>query len=204
MESKQIVCVIDDDDAIRRFARQTLERDGFEVRTYSTAGNFFNEFDSSEVDCVVTDLQMPQTTGEQVLNRLKEEAGAVSVVVVTGHADVATAVRLMQSGAFTLMEKPYKPADLLIAVHRAAERTRVQRAVGNALQRARSGLAQLTEEERSVMHCMIKGLPNKAIAVQLDLSMRTVDRRRNSVLSKMGVGSVSELASVVVKLEQDA
>lgn len=172
------------------------------MRTYASATNFFDEFNPAVVDCVVTDLQMPQTTGEEILQHLKEQAGAVSVIVVTGHADVPTAVRLMESGAFTLLQKPYQTSGLLDAVRRAVERTRTQRDELNAVQTARLGLARLTDEERRVMNLMIKGMPNKAIAVQLDLSMRTIDRRRNSVQTKMGVGSVSELAAVVAKLDR--
>lgn len=204
MDPKPVVCVIDDDDAVRQLARRTLELDGIDVRTYASATNFFGEFNSAVVDCVVTDLQMPQTTGEDILRRLKDQAGAMSVIVVTGHADVSTAVRLMESGAFTLLEKPYQTAALVSTVRRAVERTRTLREEMNAVQTARLGLARLSDEELAVMKLMVKGLPNKAISAQLDLSMRTVDRRRNSVLTKMGVGCVSELAAVVAKLDREA
>lgn len=201
MEAKPIVCIIDDDGSVRQIARRVLELEGFEVRTYASADAFFAEYQADAVDCVLTDLQMPETSGEQLMQRLRELQSPVSIVVVTGHADVPTAVRLMEDGALTLLQKPYRPADLAAAARRAVTRTQAVRAEHNALDGARLGLARLTEDERRVMDFMVKGLPNKAIAMRLDLSMRTVDRRRNAVLTKMNVGSVSELVAVVTKLE---
>jgi FixJ family two-component response regulator len=201
VEAKPIVCIIDDDGSVRQIARRTLEVDGFEVRTYASADSFFAEYDAEVVDCVLTDLQMPEVSGEQLMQRLRELQSPVSVVVVTGHADVPTAVRLMEDGALTLLQKPYRPAELTAVTRRAVTRTQAVRAEKSALDGARLGLARLTDDERHVMDYMVKGLPNKAIAMRLDLSMRTVDRRRNAVLTKMNVGSVSELVAMVTKLE---
>jgi FixJ family two-component response regulator len=108
---------------------------------------------------------------------------------------------MMEDGALTLVEKPYAPPELAAAVLRAVERTQAQRVERQSLNEAHQGMSRLTEDERRVMDYMVAGLPNKAIAMRLDLSLRTVDRRRSSVLSKMGVGSVSELAAVVTRLK---
>jgi two-component system response regulator FixJ len=201
MNEQATVCVVDDDAPVRHLACQILKADGHNVLSFASAAEFFAAFDDNLVDCVVTDLRMPQVDGTQLLARLREIGSAVSVVVLTGHADVRTAVRMMEDGALTLVEKPYAPPELASAVRRAIERTQAQRSGRQAISGAQQGIARLTDDERKVMDYMVAGLPNKAIAMRLDLSLRTVDRRRSAVLTKMGVGSVGELAAMVARLQ---
>lgn len=203
MSGPSIVYVVDDDPPVRQLACQILKAAGHEVRDYPSAEAFFGAFDDKVVDCVVTDLRMPQIDGAELLTRLRAMGSGVSVIVLTGHADVRTAVKMMEDGALTLVEKPYAPPELAAAVRRAVERTQSQRTERMSLNEAHKGMARLTEDERRVMDFMVAGLPNKAIAMRLDLSLRTVDRRRSSVLTKMGVGSVSELAAVVTRLKSN-
>jgi FixJ family two-component response regulator len=117
--------------------------------------------------------------------------------VVTGVADVPTAVKLMENGAVTVLEKPYDHAGLLRAVERAWSisqerwsRLQTEQSIGRRL-------ASLTDEERAVMHAMLADEPNKSIAHKLDVGMRTIDRRRRAVLAKMSVSSVPELARLL-------
>jgi FixJ family two-component response regulator len=125
MHSKEdaAVCVIDDEEAVRDLARQILNSHGITVRSYASAEEFLADFDESTTSCVVTDLRMPKIDGLQLQHHLSEIGSLVSMVVVTGYADVRTAVRLMQDGAVTLLEKPYEPANLIAAVERAIART---------------------------------------------------------------------------------
>ena len=199
MLNRPVVCVVDDDDGVRRITCRILEQAGNDVRSYSGAEAFFAEFDESRTACVVTDLRMPVTDGRQLLERLRMADSDVAVVMVTGHADVRTAVRLMEDGALTLLEKPYEPEDLRSAVERAVALTTKRREERAARMSASRRFEQLTDDERDVLEFMITGVPNKTIAARLTLSARTVDRRRNAVLTKMGVGSVSELAALVTQ-----
>lgn len=201
MAERPVVCVVDDDEPVRRITSQVLEHHGFQVRSYAGAEPFFAEFNENAVDCVVTDLRMPQVDGAQLQQRLQERGSVVSVIVLSGHADVKTAVKLMENGAVTLLEKPYKPQDLAGAVEKAVAQTKSRRTHEQDLRGARTGFASLSDEERAVCDLMVAGLPNKTIAMRLDISMRTVDRRRSTVLSKMGVDSVSELASIITRLK---
>jgi FixJ family two-component response regulator len=130
----------------------------------------------------------------ELQRRLLAAESSLSVVVVTGVADVPTAVAAMKYGAVTLLEKPYCHDELLRAVERglatSLQRWRRRQDEQAILQR----LAKLSDEERGVMECLLAGKSNKQIAHKLDLSMRTVDRRRHAVLEKMGVNSVTKLA----------
>jgi two-component system response regulator FixJ len=199
--NKPLVCVVDDEAAVRHLTQQILESKGMAVRCYASAHEFLAEFDESATSCVVTDLRMPQIDGLQLQQRLNSLGSVVAVVVLSGLADVRTAVRLMEDGILALLEKPFQPAELLAAVERSVDVTRSRRKRRDDFLAAKRQLERLTDEERSVSECVIAGLPNKAIAAKLGLSLRTVDRRRQAVLTKMSVHSVTELATLVAQLK---
>lgn len=184
------IYVVDDDRAVLSSVHAVLARTGRRVHCLASAEEFFAAAELQRAGCVVTDVQMPGIGGVELQNRLLAAHSPLAVVVVTGVANVPIAVAMMERGAVTLLEKPYAAADLLSAVERglavSAERWREQSVARR--------LAQLTAEERNVLAQLLAGQPNKAIAHTVSMSMRTVDRRRQAVLEKMGVHSVAELA----------
>jgi len=194
MNESKTVYVVDDDEGVLLSVKALLAQHGYQVHCYLSAGQFLDEAPTDRPGCVVTDVAMPEISGSELQQRLLAADSVLAVVIVTGVADVPMAVALMEGGAVTLLEKPYNHVALLDAVERglAVSRERWERRRGDeaALER----LAMLTDEERQVMEWMLAGQPNKAIARRLDLSMRTVDRRRQAVLGKMEVKSVPELA----------
>jgi FixJ family two-component response regulator len=194
------VCVIDDEPLVREVTCRILSDGGCQAIGYSSAEDFLTAFDELACGCVVTDLRMPGMDGAELLARLRQSGSSVAIVVLTGHADVRTAVKLMEDGALTLLEKPYEPAELLATVTRATKLTIARRATQERVAAVQRRLAQLTQEERLVMECMIAELPTKAIAAKLVLSTRTVERRMLAVLQKMQVNGVAELAAVIASL----
>jgi FixJ family two-component response regulator len=194
MNESATIYVVDDDDAVLLSVKALLSQHGYEVRCYMSAGQFLAEAPVDSPGCVITDVQMPGISGMELQQRLLAAKSLLSVIVVTGVADVPTAVALMESGAVTLLEKPYDHNDMLSAVERGLTASRERWEQWQEEQYALERLATLTDDERHVMKCMLAGQPNKAIASRLDLSMRTVDRRRQAVLEKMGVTTVPELA----------
>jgi two-component system response regulator FixJ len=194
MIKNNYVHVVDDDEAVLLSVQAVLGQHGYQVSCYSSAEQFLAEAPLDGPGCVVTDVQMPGIDGIELQCRLLEMECQFSSVVVTGVADVPTAVKLMQRGAITLLEKPYDHVDLLRAVEQglvaSLERWRQQRSKQSVQQR----LATLTGEEGEVLSHMLAGKANKSVARTLAVSMRTLDRRRQAVLRKMGANSVPELA----------
>ena len=113
MSDTQIVHVIDDDDALRDSVRLFLVNEGLSVKTYASATEFLAAIDEAPIGCVVTDIRMPGMSGMELLTYLSARSMAVPVIVVTGHADVALAVRAMKQGAVDLLEKPFHADDLI-------------------------------------------------------------------------------------------
>ena len=116
MNEVNTVYVVDDDDAVLLSAKAVLGQHGYRVECFSSADQFLSQVSLDQPGCVVTDLQMPGMDGVELQQQLRERGSPFSAVIVTGVADVATAVKLMERGAVTLLEKPYDHLALLQAV----------------------------------------------------------------------------------------
>ena len=122
---------------------------------------------------------------------------ALPVIFLTGHADVPTAVDSVKRGAFDFCEKPFSDNALVDRIEQALARSAQTLQSVRAKQDLQHNLADLTERERDVMHLVVEGLPNKLIADQLDISVRTVEVHRARVFDKMNVKSAVELANLL-------
>jgi len=200
MSEQTRVYVIDDDLAVLHSLQALLGLTDYSVRCFSSAQQFLECVPLDAAGCLITDMQMPEISGLDLLKTLSSANSPLSVIVVTGVADVPTAVAIMERGAVTLLEKPYDQSELLRAVERAVANSRERWIKQQDEKSIRERLATLSDEEQRVMKQMLSGAPNKAIACALNLSMRTVDRRRHSILEKMKVNSVPELAIFEVAL----
>jgi two-component system response regulator DctR len=119
------------------------------------------------------------------------------VIFLTGHADVPTAVDSVKRGAFDFCEKPFSDNALVDRIEQALNRSSQTLQSLRTKQSLQHNLADLTERERDVMHLVVEGLPNKLIADQLDISVRTVEVHRARVFDKMNVKSAVELANLL-------
>lgn len=199
-----LVFVVDDVPEIVDLACRMLQAaGGFDCRCFTSTEKLLEEFLPQQVDCVLSDLKMPRD-GAELQREIAVLDPLLSFVFISGHADVKTAVRLMEQGALTLVEKPFTAKELVSAVTRGAERTRQLRSRQSNQIEAAARLATLSPDEREVLECLVAGLPNKSIAHNLSLSSRTVDRRRQNILQKMQVDSVVELVAVVTRLRNEA
>lgn len=149
--------------------------------------------------CLVLDVRMPGTSGLVLFDRLAERGllDTMPVIFLTGHADVPTAVDAVKRGAFDFCEKPFSDNALVDRIEKAlgvSLRAVEAEAARNVL---RAHIGELTDRERDVMRLVVEGLPNKLIADQLAISVRTVEVHRARVFEKMAVKSAVELANVL-------
>jgi two-component system, LuxR family, response regulator DctR len=152
--------------------------------------------------CILLDVRMPGMSGLALFEQLlvKGMAQAWPVIFLTGHADVPTAVDSVKRGAFDFCEKPFSDNALVDRVEQALALSQERLAARQTQQRLQSRLLELTERERDVMRWVVEGLPNKLIADQLDISVRTVEVHRARVFDKMEVKSAVELANLMRQL----
>jgi two-component system, LuxR family, response regulator FixJ len=191
-DTKPLVHLVDDDEAIRRSASFMLKTSGYRVETYASGVELLKDARRLEPGCILLDVRMPGMDGLEVQKALKDQGIAFPVIVMTGHGDVAVAVRAMKAGALDFIEKPFEKKVLISAIEEGVRRLdRADRGRERA-EEAAVRLQALTPRERDVLDGLARGLPNKTIAYDLGISPRTVEIHRANVMSKLEVRSLSE------------
>ena len=188
-----LVHIVDDDEDMCIAMARLLRAEGYEVRTYKSAGDFLLAPPEDGPGCVVLDLQMPGPSGLELQQALQRHPTALPIVFVTGRGDIASSVRAMKAGAVDFLTKPVEPEALLKAVDAALTRNRSERARRDQANAAEARYARLTDRERSVFDQVVAGKLNKQIGDTLRISERTVKMHRAHVMAKMQAGSIAEL-----------
>jgi FixJ family two-component response regulator len=204
-----IVHVVDDEAAIRDSLAMLLRSVGLASRTWANAREFLAGYAPDAPACLIVDVRMPGMSGLELQEALRARGEALPVVIVTGHGDVAMAVRAMKNGAADFLEKPFNDQTLLDAVHRAlaaagagAGAAESPAAVAASARVAiLDRLQELTPREREVMELVAEGRPNKVVATRLGLSTRTVEVHRAKVMEKMGARSLADLVRMAIAAE---
>lgn len=199
-----LVFIVDDDDDVREALSWLLRSRHLPTMTFAGAEAFLKHIQASEWQpgepaCVLLDVRMPGMSGLTVFDVLLQRAlnDVLPVIFLTGHADIPTAVETVKRGAFDFCEKPFSDNALVDRVEAALQASDQALRARTALGSLRKRLDGLTEREQAVMQCVIDGLPNKLIADQLGISVRTVEVHRSRVFDKLGVKSAVELVHAV-------
>jgi two-component system, LuxR family, response regulator FixJ len=196
--AKGIVHVIDDDEAVRDSLVFLLGTAGYEVQTHDSAVAFLHRAPELKLECVITDVRMPEFSGIDLLRRLRELRIAVPVIVVTGHADVPLAVEAMKLGAVDFLEKPFDDEMMLARIRAALDAQHLKEKSQAGRAEIEQRLATLSNRERDVLQGLVKGLANKQIAYAHGISPRTVEIYRANLMTKMHAASVSDLVRMAL------
>ncbi len=183
--------VVDDDESIRTLWRWLMESNGIAVRTFASAGEFIECY-RDEPGCLVLDVRLPGMSGLELQDYLRRNGVEIPIVFTSAHGDIPTAVNAMKGGAVDFIQKPFSYREVLAIIEKAFQRDAEIRAVA-------ARLATLTGRERAVMQRIIEGKPNKVIASELDLSIKTVEYHRANLMEKTGAHSVAELVLVATQ-----
>jgi FixJ family two-component response regulator len=154
--------------------------------------------------CIVLDIRMPGMSGMELQQRLKSMRCTIPVIFVTGHGDVPMAVEAMLHGAFDFIQKPFRDQELLDRINQALNWDTEHRSEEERRRQVQERYASLTPREREVLDCVVRGLANKVIAMDLDLSQRTVEIHRARVMEKMGARSLADLVRMSLLINESA
>jgi two-component system, LuxR family, response regulator FixJ len=201
MAFEPVVFVVDDDESARKSVCALVRSLGLRADASSSAEEFLARDITACPGCIVTDLRMGGMSGLDLQDRLIERGVRLPVIVLTAYPKTRSTVRAMKAGAVTLLEKPYDEEELWDAIRRALAQEAAGRAEAERRREIQQRATLLTPAEREVMNLIVQGKPNKTIARQLDVSMRTVEGRRHEVLTKMRVDSVAELVRLAIEGE---
>lgn len=199
-----IVHIVDDEEPIRKSLAFMLTIEGFAVRLHESATAFLSAAPSMRNGVLITDLRMPDMSGADLLRRLNDLPASMPSIVITGHGDVPMAVEAMKAGALDFIEKPFEDEVLIEAIKRAAGEISQERAASVDIEGIRARFETLTEREKQVLGGVVAGLANKSIAFDFDISPRTVEVHRASVMSKMQAKSLPELVRMTLAAEIEA
>lgn len=195
-----IVYIVDDDSSVREALAWLLRSRRHLHEGYSRAEDFWTQVERvapRQASCVLLDVRMPGLSGLALFEKILALpwAATLPVIFLTGHADVPTAVDAVKRGAFDFYEKPFSDNALVDRIEQALEQSQSALSSWQSRQQKDASLSNLTDRERDVMRLVIQGLPNKLIADQLQISVRTVEVHRSRVFEKTGVKSAVELAN---------
>lgn len=197
--SSPTIFLVDDDASFLRATSRLLRADGFAVKTFASAADFFAERDQDAAGCLVADLQMPGMGGLELQAALARTRNPLPTLFLTGHGDIPSSVRAMRGGAEDFVVKTAPKAELLDAIRRAVARDGRERKARAQRRDASERIDALSEREREVFGHVIRGRLNKQIADDLGITERTVKCHRQSITTKLGVPSVAEMTRLALE-----
>lgn len=201
--NKVRLSIIDDDAAVLDSLRLLLAGDRYEVRCFQSAEEFLSdEAARDSATCVISDVRMPGMSGLDLQREMAKGHTAAPLILITGHGDIAMAVKAVKAGAYDFLEKPLDEERLLQSIEGAVEGQHRRRQEAEAVGVFRGRVTELSDRQRQVMDLAVSGLPNKEIAQQLGISPRTVETYRAWVMEKTGARNLAELVRMVMLMEQ--
>lgn len=186
------VFIVEDDHVVCDSLRWLFESVSLRVEFFRDAQSFLNNYDPTRYGCLLIDVRLPGMSGLKLQEHLVERNNPLPIIMITGHGDVALAVRAMKLGAKDFILKPFNN-DFLLEQIQAVLKDSMEEQV--AYQQFISQLARLTSREREILKLVLDGIPSKEIAVKLNISLSTVEQHRAHLLRKMRVRSAVDLLS---------
>ena len=198
-----LIRIIDDDQEVLRSLAFMLECEGYKTKCYESAKQFLAEDSPSDFGCIIADVRMPEMSGLELFERLRERDYPVPLLFLTGHGDIDMAVQAMLDGAVDFIQKPIRNERLFLAIGRAIEKSR-RHLSGRTLERPedeKRRYESLSPREKDVARLIAQGLMNKEVAERLGLSARTVEIYRASALRKLEVKTPADLAQILAIID---
>lgn len=188
--------LVDDDDEFRTALARLLRTLGHQVAEYDNAQAFLDAAPGGP-GCVLLDVYMPGISGMGLQAMMVEKGITLPIIFITGHGDIPMSVHAVKAGAEDFLTKPVSRSVLTGAIQSALERDARERAAAATRQQESGRLALLTARERQVATLLAQGKLNKQVAAELGTTERTVKAHRGSIMGKLGIRSVAELARLL-------
>lgn len=198
MPPKQVVYIVDDDEAIRKAIALLLKSANISAEEYASADQFLAAYTPDKSGCLVVDVRMPGMSGLELQEILSRRQVCLPVIIMTGHGDVAMAIKAMKAGAADFIEKPFKNQLLLDIIQQCFAQLSDLQVSQQQRHAAIERVALLTGREREVMDLLVAGKLNKQVAAELDISIRTVEAHRAKIMDKLQVKSLSEVVRMAL------
>lgn len=193
------VFIVDDDDAVRESLAFLMKSVSIKAEVFPSAQAFLDSYNPERAGCLVLDIRMPGMSGLELQDVLNKKGALLPIIFITGHGDVPMAVKAIKEGAADFVQKPFRDQELIDRIREVLDEdasTRADKLVRHEILRR---IDSLTEREREVMEQVVSGKANKVVAIDLNVSQRTVEIHRANVMDKMKARSLAQLVRFVMK-----
>ncbi len=194
------VVVVDDDISIRESLELLIEHEGWKPALFESAQAFLVRLPHLVPSCLILDVNLPDLSGLDIQQHLVDTKFSTPIIFVTGYGDVPTSVRAMKAGAAEFLSKPLEDAVVIPAIRDAVARGQANLKQEGAQRELQQRFDLLTKREREVMNLVVKGLMNKQVGFELDISEITVKAHRGRVMEKMNAATFVDLVNMAGRL----
>lgn len=199
-DSESTVFVVDDDEPVRDAIGLLLDTVDLHHECYESAAAFLEGYSSQHTGCLVLDIRMPGMSGLELQDHLLDQNDPLPIIFITGHGDIPMAVEAMKKGAMDFIRKPFRDQELLDRIQEALNHDAENREHHADLEAVRIRAASLTPREKEVFERVAEGQANKVVAIDLEISERTVEIHRSQVMQKMEAKNLADLVKMKILL----
>jgi len=200
MNKKASILVVDDEESIRVSLKSLFEKENYKAETANSSSMALEKLDKSNFDLILTDIMMDEQTGIDLLKTVKNNYSSTAVLLMTGYASMETAIEAVRLGALDYLIKPISKETLLFNISRCLEINKAKNQINRSSEKYLTTLPQenkLTQKEMVVYKHLISGMPNKAIAEELNVTLPTVKFHLKNIYKKFGIKGRAGILKII-------
>jgi len=198
--TRPTVVVVDDDVSVRESLELLIQNEGWQAALFESAQEFLARPPTVDPSCLILDVNLPDLSGLDIQQRISDEKSSTPIIFITGYGDIPTSVRAMKAGAAEFFTKPIDDGILIAAIRSAVLRSETNLKQEGLQRKLQQRFDLLSKREREVMSLVVKGLMNKQVAFELNISEITVKAHRGRVMEKMCATTFVDLVNMAGKL----
>jgi len=199
MSHQHTVYVVDDDPEDRHSLAYQLGQYGIEAWPFASGADFLASIGHLRPQCVILSMEIPHQGGLQLMKDLLVRGIIWPVIALSDGCDLRMAIEAMKLGAVDFLKKPIDVEALMEAIRPASVALQQAMQQSEVRRLAEERVANLSPRELDISRALVRGSPNKVVAHQLGISVRTVEAHRANIMMKLGVRSVAELVLLVTE-----
>lgn len=196
-----MVFIVDDDKSVRKSLMRLIKSIDLQSQSFSSAQEYLDSPSYDGPACLVADVRMPGLSGLDLQEKLLETGRDLPTIFITGHGDIPMSVQAMKKGAVDFLTKPYNDQNILDAIQQAVKKGVKEKAASDKLKIIQNRFKLLTPREKEVCSLVVRGMFNKQVAYDMNISEKTVKVHRARVMEKMKADSLADLVRMAERLK---
>jgi two-component system response regulator FixJ len=192
------VFIVDDDDATHNAIKKFTKLTDLEIISYYSAQAFLDDYSENQPGCLLLALYLPDMSEFELLKQLSTTHIDLPVILLISETEPTSALMAMKDKVFDFTEKPITHYLILERIQRAIKFDACCRCKVIKKREYQKRFDKLTKRESEVMNGLLKGKPNKAIADDLNIKLRTVESHYTHIMQKMRVSNIVKLAHIAL------